>query len=172
MSTAVGGLVFVKGVPKEVLVRPTHFLEDGWRARSLTGPFLEEYEAGSPLHLPCGDPQLPPREQRGMGRDVWAVARASRLDKHLVVAALKAANEVIAVTGDGTNEVAALFLADFGLEMGWGMELEKEAGDIDVLGDDFKSNIWRFLTFQFTANVAILGEAFVSASFSFGTSKS
>jgi calcium-translocating P-type ATPase len=81
------------------------------------------------------------------------------------------------VTGDGTNDVAALMAADVGLAMGkCGTEFAKEASDIVILDDDFgsivKSVIWgrciynnvrRFLQFQLTANVSTLFISFVSA---------
>jgi Ca2+-transporting ATPase len=108
---------------------------------------------------------------------IAVVARSTPADKHLLVTALKDAGEIVAVTGDGTNDVAALVAADVGLSMGkCGTELAKEASDIVVLDDDFRSivravvwgrcvfnNIQRFLQFQLTANVATLFISFLSA---------
>lgn len=105
------------------------------------------------------------------------VARSTPTDKHLLVTALKERGEVVSVTGDGTNDVPALMAADVGLSMGkCGTELAKEASDIVVLDDDFRSivksviwgrcvynNISRFLQFQLTANVSTLFISFVSA---------
>jgi Ca2+-transporting ATPase len=99
------------------------------------------------------------------------------MDKHLIVTSLQKAGEVVGVTGDGTNDVAALMAADVGLSMGkCGTELAKEASDIVVLDDDFSSivksvvwgrgvydNIRRFLQFQLTANVSTLFISFLSA---------
>jgi Ca2+-transporting ATPase len=105
------------------------------------------------------------------------IARSTPMDKHLLVTALKEAGHVVSVTGDGTNDVPALIAADVGLAMGkCGTELAKEASDIVVLDDDFKSiersvvwgrcvynNISRFLQYQLTANVATLFISFLAA---------
>ena len=105
------------------------------------------------------------------------VARSTPMDKHFLVTTLKECGEVVSVTGDGTNDVPALMAADVGLSMGLsGTELAKEASDIVVLDDDFRSivrsviwgrsvynNISRFLQFQLTANVSTLFISFVSA---------
>ena len=110
---------------------------------------------------------------------ISVVARSTPLDKHLLVTSLQNKGEIVAVTGDGTNDVAALMAADVGLAMGLcGTELAKEASDIVVLDDDFRSivravvwgrtifnNIQRFLQFQLTANVSTLFISFVSAVF-------
>ena len=109
--------------------------------------------------------------------DVCVVARSTPMDKHMIVSALQKRGEVVAVTGDGTNDAAALRKADVGLSMGLcGTELAKEASDIVVLDDDFKSivkavlwgrgifnNIRRFLQFQLTANVTTLFISIISA---------
>ncbi len=108
---------------------------------------------------------------------VSVVARSTPMDKHLIVTSLQKMGEIVAVTGDGTNDVAALTAADVGLAMGrCGTALAKEASDIVVLDDDFRSivksvvwgrcvydNIRRFLQFQLTANVSTLFISFVSA---------
>jgi Ca2+-transporting ATPase len=110
-------------------------------------------------------------------KNICIIARSSPMDKHLVVSALKESGEIVAVTGDGTNDVPAMMAADVGLAMGKsGTELAKEASDIVVLDDDFKSivksvvwgrciynNIKRFLQFQLTANVVTLFVSFLSA---------
>ncbi|OHT11400.1 calcium-translocating P-type ATPase, PMCA-type family protein [Tritrichomonas foetus] len=109
--------------------------------------------------------------------DVCVVARSTPMDKHLIVSALQKRGEVVAVTGDGTNDAAALRKADVGLSMGkCGTELAKEASDIVVLDDDFKSivkavlwgrcifnNVRRFLQFQLTANVTTLFISIISS---------
>lgn len=109
--------------------------------------------------------------------DACVIARSTPMDKHMIVEALQKRGEVVAVTGDGTNDAAALRTADVGLAMGkCGTELAKEASDIVVLDDDFKSivksvlwgrcifnNIRRFLQFQLTANVTTLFISILSA---------
>jgi calcium-translocating P-type ATPase len=108
---------------------------------------------------------------------IAVVARSTPGDKHLLVTALRDAGHIVAVTGDGSNDVPALMAADVGLSMGRsGTELAKEASDIVVLDDDFRSivravvwgrcvynNIRRFLQFQLTANVSTLFISFISA---------
>lgn len=108
---------------------------------------------------------------------ISVVARSSPMDKHLIVNAFKRRNDVVAVTGDGTNDVPAMVAADVGFAMGKsGTELAKEASDIVVLDDDFKSivrsvvwgrsiynNIRRFLQFQLTANVTTLVISFMAS---------
>jgi Ca2+-transporting ATPase len=109
--------------------------------------------------------------------DVSVIARSTPVDKHAVVSALQRRGEIVAVTGDGTNDVAALMQADVGLAMGKsGTELAKEASDIVVLDDNFESivaavlwgrciynNVRRFLQFQLTANVVTLFISIMSA---------
>ncbi|KAH0791010.1 calcium-translocating P-type ATPase, PMCA-type family protein [Histomonas meleagridis] len=108
---------------------------------------------------------------------VNVIARSTPMDKHMIVSALHNNGEIVAVTGDGTNDAAALMKADVGLSMGkCGTELAKEASDIVILDDDFKSiiksviwgrcifnNVRRFLQFQLTANIVTLFISFVSA---------
>ncbi|MCK6576469.1 MAG: cation-translocating P-type ATPase [Anaerolineae bacterium] len=98
--------------------------------------------------------------------------RARPKDKLLVVTTLRDSGEVVAVTGDGTNDAPALNFANVGLAMGSGTDIAKEASDIVLLDDSFGSivsavmwgrslyrNIQRFILFQLTINVAALGIA-------------
>ncbi|MBL8130351.1 MAG: cation-translocating P-type ATPase [Anaerolineae bacterium] len=98
--------------------------------------------------------------------------RARPKDKLLVVTTLRDNGEVVAVTGDGTNDAPALNFANVGLAMGSGTDIAKEASDIVLLDDSFGSivsavmwgrslyrNIQRFILFQLTINVAALGIA-------------
>lgn len=95
------------------------------------------------------------------------VARARPMDKKRLVEALQANNEVVAVTGDGTNDAPALKTAHVGLSMGDGTAVAKEASDITIVDNSFASigraviwgrslyrNIQRFIMFQLTVNVA------------------
>lgn len=95
------------------------------------------------------------------------IARARPLDKKRLVEALQTNNEVVAVTGDGTNDAPALKIAHVGLSMGDGTSVAKEASDITIIDNSFSSigravmwgrslykNIQRFLLFQLTVNVA------------------
>jgi Ca2+-transporting ATPase len=98
--------------------------------------------------------------------DLKIIARARPLDKKRLVEALQANNEVVAVTGDGTNDAPALKSAHVGLSMGDGTSVAKEASDITILDNSFTSigravmwgrslfqNIQRFILFQMTVNV-------------------
>ena len=89
------------------------------------------------------------------------------MDKKRLVEALQANNEVVAVTGDGTNDAPALKAAHVGLSMGDGTSVAKEASDITIIDNSFASigravmwgrslyrNIQRFILFQMTVNVA------------------
>lgn len=98
------------------------------------------------------------------------LSRARPMDKLRLVKLLKEEKQVVAVTGDGTNDAPALNYADVGLAMGkTGTSVAKEASDIILLDDSFKSivnavmwgrslyeNIQRFILFQLTINVAAL----------------
>lgn len=95
------------------------------------------------------------------------VSRARPLDKRRLVEALQRNNDVVAVTGDGTNDAPALKAAHVGLSMGDGTSIAKEASDITIVDNSFASigravmwgrslyqNIQRFILFQMTVNVA------------------
>lgn len=97
------------------------------------------------------------------------MCRARPTDKQRLVQLLQKTGEVVAVTGDGTNDAPALNYADVGLSMGTGTSVAKEASDITLLDDSFNSiatavmwgrslylNIQRFLLFQLTINVTAL----------------
>lgn len=99
--------------------------------------------------------------------DIKIIARARPLDKKRLVESLQYNNEVVAVTGDGTNDAPALKAAHVGLSMGDGTSVAKEASDITIVDNSFASigravmwgrslyqNIQRFILFQMTVNVA------------------
>ena len=102
-------------------------------------------------------------------KDVRVMSRARPTDKQRLVAMLQKHGEVVAVTGDGTNDAPALHYAHVGLSLGSGTSVAKEASDMTLLDDSFKSianavmwgrslyrNLQRFLFFQLVVNVAAL----------------
>jgi Ca2+-transporting ATPase len=107
------------------------------------------------------------------------LARSSPLDKQILVRKLKEMGEIVAVTGDGTNDGPALKAANVGFAMGIaGTEVAKEASAIVLLDDNFKSivkavawgrcvndSVRKFLQFQLTVNVSAVVIAFSSAAF-------
>ncbi len=111
--------------------------------------------------------ELTDGELRKRVGDLKIIARARPMDKKRLVEALQANNEVVAVTGDGTNDAPALKAAHVGLSMGDGTSVAKEASDITIVDNSFSSigravmwgrslfqNIQRFILFQMTVNVA------------------
>ncbi|KAJ0233469.1 Calcium-transporting ATPase 2 [Hirschfeldia incana] len=109
---------------------------------------------------------------------IQVMARSSPMDKHTLVKQLRTTfDEVVAVTGDGTNDAPALHEADIGLAMGIaGTEVAKESADVIILDDNFSTivtvakwgrsvyvNIQKFVQFQLTVNVVALVVNFSSA---------
>ena len=114
-------------------------------------------------HLRTGS--LPMGEGGGRGRSL-IISRARPLDKKRLVETLQSLGDVVAVTGDGTNDAPALKAAHVGLSMGDGTSVAKEASDITIIDNSFSSigravmwgrslyqNIQRFILFQLTVNV-------------------
>lgn len=132
--------------------RQTGLWKDADKERNIiTGP-----EIGA-----LSDEQLDERVE-----DLKIIARARPMDKRRLVESLQRRNEVVAVTGDGTNDAPALKAAHVGLSMGDGTSVAKEASDITIIDNSFSSigravmwgrslyqNIQRFLLFQLTVNV-------------------
>ncbi len=100
-------------------------------------------------------------------KDLRIISRAKPMDKERLVRLLQEVGEVVAVTGDGTNDAPALNKAHVGLSMGDGTAVAKESSDITILDNSFNSisqavmwgrslhlNIQRFILFQMTINVA------------------
>ena len=106
-------------------------------------------------------------ELKGRLSDLKILSRAKPMDKQRLVQLLQTNDQVVAVTGDGTNDAPALNAAQVGLSMGDGTSVAKEASDITILDNSFSSisravmwgrslyqNIQRFILFQMTINVA------------------
>lgn len=102
-------------------------------------------------------------------KDIRVMSRARPTDKQRLVPMLQKRGEVVAVTGDGTNDAPALHYAHVGLSLGSGTSVAKEASDMTLLDDSFKSianavmwgrslyrNLQRFLFFQLVVNVVAL----------------
>ncbi|KAK4838830.1 hypothetical protein QYF36_016761 [Acer negundo] len=121
---------------------------------------------------------MSPDEMNHIIPNLQVMARSMPLDKHTLVTQLKNTfGEVVAVTGDGTNDAPALKESDIGLAMGIaGTEVAKENADIIVLDDNFSTivnvakwgrsvyiNIQKFVQFQLTVNIVALTVNFVSA---------
>ena len=108
-------------------------------------------------------------ELLGRVQELKIMSRARPLDKQRLVRLLQQQGEVVAVTGDGTNDAPALNFANVGLSMGSGTSVAKDASDITLLDDSFRSiatavmwgrslyrNIQRFILFQLTINFAAI----------------
>ncbi|KAK6118714.1 hypothetical protein DH2020_047519 [Rehmannia glutinosa] len=114
--------------------------------------------------------ELSDKDREQAAKKIAVMGRSSPTDKLLLVQTLRKQGEVVAVTGDGTNDAPALHEADIGLSMGiQGTEVAKESSDIIILDDNFASvvkvvrwgrsvyaNIQKFIQFQLTVNVAAL----------------
>lgn len=113
--------------------------------------------------------QLSDKEALGILRELRVMSRARPGDKQRLVSLLQQCGEVVAVTGDGTNDAPALNHAHVGLSLGSGTNVAKEASDMTLLDDSFRSianavmwgrslykNIQRFLFFQLVVNVVAL----------------
>ncbi|KAG0049395.1 hypothetical protein BGZ83_005803 [Gryganskiella cystojenkinii] len=120
---------------------------------------------------------LSKEEQTEAVKRLQVLARSSPTDKTIVVRRLQELGEVVAVTGDGTNDGPALKMADVGFSMGiTGTEVAKEASAIVLMDDNFssilKSLMWgravndsvrKFLQFQLTVNITAVVLSFISA---------
>lgn len=109
---------------------------------------------------------LSDNEARSRVHAIKIMSRARPTDKSRLVALLQGHGDVVAVTGDGTNDAPALNAAQVGLSMGDGTSVAKEASDITIMDNSFSSitkavmwgrslyqNIQRFIVFQLTVNV-------------------
>lgn len=121
--------------------------------------------------------KLSPSERSAIVPQLKVLARSSPEDKRILVDTLRNLGEVVAVTGDGTNDARALKLADVGFSMGIsGTEVAREASDIILMTDDFTDlvqaikwgrtvavSIKKFIQFQLTVNITAVVLTFVSA---------
>lgn len=111
--------------------------------------------------------QMSDEEVKKIVRDIRVIARALPTDKSRMVRICQEMNLVVGMTGDGVNDSPALKKADVGFAMGSGTEAAKEAGEIVIIDDNFKSikdailygrtiyhNILKFCKFQLVINVA------------------
>ncbi|XP_039004663.1 calcium-transporting ATPase 9, plasma membrane-type-like [Hibiscus syriacus] len=160
-------------------------LDAGVKVRMVTGDNIQTARA---IALECGilssaenaiEPtiiegtvfrNLSDKEREQVATKITVMGRSSPSDKLLLVQALRKGGDVVAVTGDGTNDAPALHEADIGLSMGiQGTEVAKESSDVIILDDNFSSvvkvvrwgrsvyaNIQKFIQFQLTVNVAAL----------------
>lgn len=112
---------------------------------------------------------LSDEEALAMVKELKVMSRARPTDKQRLVSLLQQQGEVVAVTGDGTNDAPALNRAHVGLSLGSGTSVAKQASDITLIDDSFNSivhavmwgrslykNIQRFVFFQLIVNVAAL----------------
>ncbi|CUM65413.1 uncharacterized protein PRCAT00003051001 [Priceomyces carsonii] len=121
--------------------------------------------------------KLSPAERMRIVPQLKVLARSSPEDKRILVDTLRKSGEVVAVTGDGTNDAPALKLADVGFSMGIsGTEVAREASDIILMTDNFNdivqaikwgrtvaTSIKKFIQFQLTVNITACMLTFVSA---------
>ncbi|MDD6551961.1 MAG: cation-translocating P-type ATPase, partial [Prevotellaceae bacterium] len=159
-------------------------LDAGMTVKIVTGDTTATaMEIGRQIHIIDNDKQLADREtitgpewaalsddeayQRAP--EIRVMSRARPTDKQRLVAMLQKHGEVVAVTGDGTNDAPALHYAHVGLSLGSGTSVAKEASDMTLLDDSFRSiaqavmwgrslykNIQRFLFFQLVVNLTAL----------------
>ncbi|KAK7420416.1 plasma membrane calcium [Neonectria magnoliae] len=121
--------------------------------------------------------KLGDKDRAAIVKDLRILARSSPEDKRILVKTLQSLGEIVAVTGDGTNDAPALKAADVGFSMGiTGTEVAKEASDIILMDDNFSSivkalgwgraindSVKKFLQFQLTVNITAVMVTFISA---------
>jgi len=109
-------------------------------------------------------------------QNLKVLARSKPADKYVMVAGLRQLGDIVAVTGDGTNDAPAMKRADVGFAMATGTQVAATAADIIIQDDNFASivaackwgrniydNIRRFLQFQLTVNVVALITSFIAS---------
>ena len=153
----------------------------------MQGPEFAKF-VGSLVHKDTGEEikimgKEPLKEQIGNPENMKIIrnklkvlARSRPNDKYIMVTGLKQCGDIVAVTGDGTNDAPALKKADVGFAMKTGTNVAHNAADIIIQDDNFASivkacmwgrnvfdNIRRFLQFQLTVNVAALVVSFIGS---------
>ncbi|KAJ4243463.1 plasma membrane calcium [Fusarium torreyae] len=149
------------------------------RAISLECGILNETTINEPNAVMEGSEfrKLNDTDRAAVVKKLRVLARSSPEDKRILVKTLRSLGEIVAVTGDGTNDAPALKAADVGFSMGiTGTEVAKEASDIILMDDNFSSivvalgwgraindSVKKFLQFQLTVNITAVGVTFISA---------
>lgn len=155
---------------------------EGKKFYELLGGLKKVCEKCNTETCPCENPNMLEKvtnmdKFKEIKEDLRIVAYSRPEDKYLLVTALKELDEIVAVTGDGTNDAMALKKSNVGFAMGIaGTAIAKNAAHIILLDDDFSSiivailwgrniyqSIQKFLQFQVTVNIVALASAFVSA---------
>ena len=167
-------------IRKEVPAAVKHCMEAGIQVKIVTGDTpgtakeigrqigLWNPEDDNSNHHLTGDQFAALSDEVALDRvkELKIISRARPMDKERLVKLLQRQNQVVAVTGDGTNDAPALNAAQVGLSMGDGTSVAKEASAITILDNSFHSitravmwgrslylNIQRFILFQMTINV-------------------
>ncbi|KAF9093908.1 hypothetical protein BGX23_002745 [Mortierella sp. AD031] len=182
------GVVGIQDPLRPGVVESVHdFAKAGVTVRMITGDNLQTARAiakNAGILLKGGLAMTGPEfralskaDQTEAVKRLQVLARSSPTDKTIVVRRLQELGEVVAVTGDGTNDGPALRMADVGFSMGiTGTEVAKEASAIVLMDDNFssilKSLMWgravndsvrKFLQFQLTVNITAVVLSFISA---------
>ena len=161
--------------------RPPHYDREVVEGAAM-GDFDEELLEGFMRRQRADSPRafkgMSDEELLGRVQELKIMSRARPLDKQRLVKLLQQRGEVVAVTGDGTNDAPALNFANVGLSMGSGTSVAKDASDITLQDDSFASiatavmwgrslyrNIQRFVLFQLTINFAAITICFIGALF-------
>lgn len=148
----------------------------------MTGPDFRKHFGGMRQEIVAGQTKDVINDLhafREIVKDLKVLARSTPMDKYILTTGLKNEGNVVAVTGDGTNDAAALKKADVGFAMGRaGTEVAKEAADIILMDDNFGSlvtsikwgrnvydSIRKFLQFQLTCNIVAMFMALVGGIF-------
>jgi hypothetical protein len=162
------------GIVAKEDVRTKYTCMTGEDFRSEVGGLRTEYGAdGAATGEAVGDR----RAFRKIYPHLAVLARCSPEDKYLLVTGIQGEDQVVAVTGDGTNDAPALTKADVGFAMGIaGTDVAKGASDIILMDDNFSSlvvaleygrsvydNVRKFLQFQLTVNVVAMFIVFLGA---------